>query len=144
MAVVDDANKMIGSMHEELIFDSTTNLADNARLESSDKFMSPGNRMSEHDDSDVEFFNNDLELDPEAALNEEPCPDPFIMPIFDTSEYIIIENEAISMFADEVKEDINKEHRELEELLQDFYRGAPTSEPEKLAAIQLFGTTSFG
>lgn len=114
-AVLDDANKMIGSMHEELMFEATMDLVNgDDRLLSGERIGDSSSRILGQEDSDVELFTNDLELE---LPNEEPCPDPFSMPIFDTQEYLSIENEALSMFNEQLTEDIRKEQRDLEKLL---------------------------
>lgn len=136
-AVLDDANKMIGSMHEELMFEGTMDLVNGVvevdRLRrSGDQLTDSATRMLGQDDSDVELFTNDLELE---LPNEEPCPDPFTMPVFDTTEYLFIENEALSLFNEQVTEDMRKEHNELEELLQKLPIKPPQTDSDRFVII---------
>ncbi len=136
-AVLDDANKMIGSMHEELMFEGTMDLVNGVvevdRLRrSGDELNDSASGMLGQDDSDVELFTNDLELE---LPNEEPCPDPFAMPVFDTTEYLFIENEALSVFNEQVTEDMRKEHNDLEELLQKLPIKPPKTDYDRLLQI---------
>lgn len=122
---------MIGSMHEELMFEGTLDLVngDDHRLcRSGDHLNSSSTRMLGQDDSDVELFTNDLELE---LPNEEPCPDPFSMPVFDTAEYMSIENEALSMFNEQLTSELKLERNELEILLQSRPIKPPLSDSER-------------
>lgn len=137
-AVLDDANKMIGSMHEELMFEGTMDLVNgvvevDGLRRSGDQLNDSASRMLGQDDSDVELFTNDLELE---LPNEEPCPDPFAMPVFDTTEYLFIENEALSLFNEQVTEDMRKEHNDLEELLQKLPIKPPQTDNDRF--VQMF------
>ncbi|ODM93594.1 RalA-binding protein 1 [Orchesella cincta] len=121
-AVLDDANKMIGSMHEEIMFDGPVEIPPAVESRKSVdrlKLNASSNPIIAQDDSDVELFTNDLELDPEANLpTEEPCPDPFAMPVFDTAEYLNIENEALSVFCEQLREEAYSGQTELKEMIQ--------------------------
>lgn len=152
-AVVDDANKMIGSMHEELeaaalVFQQKCKVSDGTSTthqtslpyeqavvlsKSEPTFM--GDNASRNEALGLDDSNEECGEVYEDGENMEDMTG-FSLPIFQTEEYINIENEALIVFNEKIREEIRLEQEEHQRLVAQWAEKQARYYMENLFAIK--------
>lgn len=128
--VLDDANAMIGSMHEELeaaafVFGQKFSKRGGAAQGQVFKEMTTMSKseptFETNDSSDVELIRDEDEEDelPESFM-EELIPELLCLPEFETPEYLSFENEQLATFNKAIQEEIIKEETELQAVMEEL------------------------
>jgi len=133
---VDDANAMIGSMHEELeaaavVFGQRKFSVDEShephisafhKVESKNSRQVPAKiskseptfgDQDQNDSSDTELIREDEGFE---EFSEDMIPELMRLPIFSTDEYLLYENQQLKIFNEQLKNEVLKEELEVQEL----------------------------